>query len=233
MIELNKPIIFILITLFVFIVVSFLILRKKEPRKKFFIFMFIIALIVCIYFLRHYILDFFRGIPFLWSIIGPIFSEVQKGSLLGLFYLTFFGSLFFISIPAELSILYYLGLGHNPALVIIITIIGNLSGHIVDYMFGRVFGENLINYFLKNRFDGLRGIFDKIGGGIIIVGNILPFGSEVIVIVAGSIKYNFKKFLIYSVVGMTVKYCGMFFLKHYLTENLFPKTKEYFSSFIV
>lgn len=233
MIELNKPLILILIALFIFIVISFLILRKKEPRKKFLIFVFIVSLIFCIYFLRYYILDFFKSIPILWSIIGPVVSEVQKGSLLGLFYLVFFGSLFFISIPAEFSILYYLSLGHNPVWVILITILGNLLGHIVDYFFGRLFGESLIRFFIKSKFDGLKGIFEKIGGGIIVVGNILPFGSEIIVLVVGSIKYNFKKFLIYSVTGMAIKYCGMFFLKHYLTENLFPKVKDYFSSFVV
>lgn len=232
MIELNRIVILALIALFVFIVISFLILRKKEPRKKFFIFVFIISLIFCVYFLRHYILNFLESIPILWSIIGPIVSEVQKGSLLGLFYLVFLGSLFFISIPAEFSILYYLSLGHNPVWIILITILANLMGHIVDYFFGRLFGESLIRFFIKSKFDGLKGIFEKIGGGIIVGGNILPFGTEIIVLVVGSIKYNFKKFLIYSLIGMTIKYCGMFFLKQYLIENLLPKAKGYLSSFM-
>jgi membrane protein DedA with SNARE-associated domain len=114
--------------------------------------------------------------------------------------------------------------------VIIITIIGNLAGHIIDYLFGLAFGENLLTFFLKgNKIYWIKGVFEKIGGLIIVIANVLPFGAEVVVLVAGSIKYNFKKFLIYSVIGMTVKYCGMFFLNHYLTVEFFPKVKEFFS----
>jgi membrane protein YqaA with SNARE-associated domain len=226
----NAPLIVILIALFVFAIISFLILRKEESRKKFFFFLFIIALIFCVYLFRYYILEFFKGVPWLWSIVGPIVSEVQKGSLLGLFYLTFFGSLFFISIPAELSILYYLSLGHNPVIVIIITIIGNLSGHILDYLFGMAFGENLLTFFLKgNKIYWIKGVFEKIGGLIIVIANILPFGAEIVVLVLGAIRYNFKKFLIYSVIGMTTKYVSMFFLERYITENILPKIKEFFS----
>jgi membrane protein YqaA with SNARE-associated domain len=228
----NNLLILISIALFVFVLVAFLILRKKESRNKLIIFLFIIALLFCIYFLRNYIIDFLKGIPILWALIGPIISEVQKGSLLGLFYLVFLGSLFFISIPAEFSILYYLSLGHNPILVIAVTILGNILGLTVDYFFGRLFGESLIRFFVKNKFDGLKGLLDKIGGGVLLVGNILPVGTELIVLVVGSIKYNFKKFLIYSLVGMTIKYCGMFFLKNYLIENLLPKAKGYFGSFL-
>ena len=84
-------------------------------------------------------------------------------------------------------------------------------------------------FFIKDKFSGLRGLFDKFGGLILIIANILPFGAEIVAIVAGSIKYKFRKFIVYSIAGMAVKYCGMFFLKHYLTENLLPEVKEFFS----
>jgi membrane protein DedA with SNARE-associated domain len=228
----NNLLILVSIALFVFVIVAFLILRKKEPRKKFFVFIFIVAIMFCTYFFKDYILDFLKGIPIVWTLVGPIVSQVEKGNLLGLYCLTALGSLFFISIPSELSMLYYLSLGHNPVWVIIITVLGNLTGLSFDYLFGRIFGEGLIRFFIKNKFDVLKGLFDKIGGGVIVAGNIIPYGTEILALTVGSMKYKFKKYIIYAAIGITIKFCGVFFLKQYFTENLLPKAKEYFSTLI-
>lgn len=218
----------LLLLLVSFAIVSFFLLNKKASKKKFFCFLMVIIIFLAFYVFRERILSFIKEIPFVWKMIGPIVSEVEKGTLLGLFYITSLGALFFLSIPVEVSFVYFLTLDHNAALVVMTALFGSMVGLTINYFIGFLFGEKVFRYFLKEKFDKFKETLDRFGGGIILFGNIIPFPSELFSAILGSTKYNFKKFIIYTFIGRVMKFSLIFFAKDLFTERILPKIKSLF-----
>ncbi len=218
----------LLLLLVSFALVSFFLLNKKASKKRFFFFLITIIVFLTLYVFREQILNFIKDIPFVWKIVGPIITEVGEGTLLGLFYLTSLGALFFLSIPVEVSFIYFLTLDHNPALVIITALFGSLVGLTINYIIGFIFGEKVFRYFLKEKFDKFKETLNKFGGAIILFGNVIPFPSELFSAILGSTRYNFKKFIIYSFFGRIIKFSLIFFAKDLFTEKILPKINGFF-----
>lgn len=216
----------LLLSIIAFILVSLFLLRKNKFSKKFFMFIITVIALTTVYLYRNTIILFLKDIPFVWNIINPFVNEVSNGTLLGLIYLTSFGALFFISIPVEISFIYYLTLGHNPLILILVAVSGSLVGLSMNYVIGLLFGEKVFKYLLKNKFDNFKESINKYGGAIILFGNLIPFPSELFSAVLGSVRYNFRKFLIYTLIGRTIKFSMIFFAKDYFTESILPFLKS-------
>ncbi len=165
---------------------------------------FSIAYIGYLYF-QESILGILRMNPYVWAFFSHIFDEISRRTLLGLFYASFFGSLFFIVLPIELLFVYYLSLGYSVPLVIALTMIGNLMGLCLDYLFGFVVGAKILKFFLRRKFDRFHDMTTKWGAVVLLIGNIIPFPIQPVSVVVGSARYSFKKFFFFTVIGIFVK----------------------------
>jgi membrane protein YqaA with SNARE-associated domain len=180
-----------------------------------------IAYIGYLYF-QEDILEILRMNPYVWAFFSQVVGEISKRTLLGLFYTSFFGSLFFIVIPIEVLFIYYLTLGYSVPIVIALTMIGNIMGLCLDYLFGFIVGAKILKFFFGEKFDRFQNIVTKWGAVVVFFGNVIIFPIQPVSVVIGSAKYSFKKFLIFTILGIFVKIFTLLVVSFYLKENLYP-----------
>lgn len=125
---------------------------------------------------------------------NPIFI---KYGLFGLFLNSIFAS--FIPVPVVVTSAALLFDGEDASIVLIVMIVGAISGGVLSYVIGYD-GKKLYRllrkihkdeYFEKN-FTWL----NKYGWIIIFISNFIPVLTEIVTIIAGVKKYNFKRFMI-------------------------------------
>jgi len=156
-----------------------------------------------------------------------IFREIAGRTLLGLFYISVFGALFFIFFPAEVPFIYYTLLGHGPLLVALIAVAGNMVGLIFDYGVGRALGQKLLERWLKGKYTKWSTWVEKWGAVLIVFGNAVPFPIEPASLVIGGLRYPFGKFVKWSLVGRMLKYTLTWLVFVYASQTLLPIITTY------
>jgi len=191
--------------------------EKPEPKHivkkngmgffdKLFIFIIVVSAIYVGYlFFQEDILKLLQMNPYVWGIFSNIADEISQRTLMGLFYASFFGSLFFIFLPLEFLFLYYLTLGYSIPTMVALALIGNVMGLCLDYLFGFTLGARVIKFFFRNSFDRFHDIIMKWGAIIILGGNVIPFPIQAVSVIVGSARYSFKKFFLFTVIGIVAK----------------------------
>lgn len=158
---------------------------------------------------------------------ASIFREIAGRTLLGLFYISVFGALFFIFFPAEVPFIYYTLLHYDPLLVALIAIAGNLVGLAFNYGIGRLLGQGLLQRWLKGKYTTWLRWLDRWGAALIVFGNAVPFPIEPASLVIGGLKYPFGKFLKWSAVGRILKYTLTWLVFVYASHVLLPIITTY------
>ncbi len=195
--------------------------RSKWPK----VLIIILAIILLIYSYK-FLIAWFQNVvqlnPYVYSTYLYITNEIESRSLLGLFFACFFGSIFFITIPVELVFIYYLGTDYFLAYIILITLVGNVLGLIIDYLIGFFLGEKLLKLFMKDNYDRYKRKTNRIGSLLIILGNIIPFPIEIVSVFLGGVRYNFLKFVTFSTLGKLAKFLLLFIGFKYYQQYLSP-----------
>lgn len=208
-------------------------LGSPAPKRKHKVlkWLFWIGVLVALYFGYHWLIAhveaLLRQSPLLWSIYTAIKQEVAARSLLGLFYVSFFGALFFLPLPVEGVFIFYLTVTeHSPVLIIAMALAGNLLGLAVDYYTGRLIGPRLLHWFMKDRYERFSHRLNRAGGFLILIGNIIPFPIEPLTLVLGATRYGFMRLLLYSALGKIVKFLALLFGYEYFIEHIQPAILE-------
>lgn len=155
----------------------------------------------------------------------------------GVFLLSILDRVSVSLIPTEVLLpLYGLLIGRGVFLFWLIFIIisfGSLIGESVLYMIfakgGRPFLERYGKYILvkKHDLDHLDKLFVTYGTKLVFWGRFLPFARSLVAIPAGITRLNFKKFAVYSFLGMLPYNFFLLFLGKKTGEN-FSLIKPYF-----
>jgi membrane-associated protein len=103
------------------------------------------------------------------------------------------------------------------ALVIAAGIVGNMVG----YWFGKQSGPYLFKredtfFFKKKHLFAAKEFYEKHGGGAIVFARFLPLIRTFAPIVAGIVQMDWKKFMLYNVLGCVAWVLSMLFAGHYL-----------------
>lgn len=117
-----------------------------------------------------------------------------------------------------------------PLLLILMmsaAIIGNIAG----YWFGRKAGEKLYSkkdsfFFRKSHIKTTKAYYEKHGGKTLILGRFIPIIRTFAPILAGVIKIEFKKFMLYNVIGAVAWIGGIGSIAFYLGKQ-FPQIENY------
>ena len=187
------------------------IMHVKKPTgmgftDKLLLFILIISAVYVGYlYLQEDILRVLQMNQYVWAVFSHIIGEISRRTLMGLFYASFFGSLFFIFIPLEFLFLYYLTLGYSVPVMIALALIGNLMGLCIDYLFGFTLGARVVKFFFRKNFEKFHSLITKWGAIIILGGNVIPFPIQVVSVIVGSARYSFKKFFIFTMIGVLAK----------------------------
>ena len=106
-------------------------------------------------------------------------------------------------------------------------IIGNVFG----YWFGRKAGEKLYSrkdsfFFRKSHIETTKMYYEKHGGKTLILGRFIPIIRTFAPILAGVIKIEFKKFMLYNMIGAVAWIGGIGSIAFYLGKQ-FPQIENY------
>lgn len=153
------------------------------------------------------ILGFFIGIIIFSFIFGELLLDEKKPELIYYLLIHFAGYLFFLVMPVETIFLYYLSLGYNPVLLIVFAILTAIFAQLIDFLIGLVFAQKVREkYFTSRQYEKIRFRLGKHSQIIIFLFNLSPFSSPLIVLVAGILRIRIDYVLIYSFLGLLVKY---------------------------
>lgn len=119
----------------------------------------------------------------------------------------FTGYLFFIISPVEILYVHMLGDDHNVTALFGLALGTALLAQTADYAIGRSFSDKVIDTVIgekKYRRNLLR--IERWGGWAIFFFCLLPLSSPIVVLVAGMIRYPLLHVLLFSSIGLALKY---------------------------
>jgi membrane-associated protein len=125
----------------------------------------------------------------------------------------------------------------NITLLIILLVVAAVSGSTVGYFTGRWAGNYLStrkdNLFFKKKYlDMTQAFYQKHGMMAFILGRFLPIVRTFVTILAGMVKIDFYKFLIFNILGASLWVATMVLAGHFL-GRIFPGITEYLEIIVV
>ncbi len=211
--------------------------KTKEIGRKIFIFAIIISVLylLCLLlfpFIKSYFFEFLKSHRTLNAIYGHFVYQIANWTGLGLAYLSFAGSVFFLPIPVEVPIIQYVNHHYNLFLLIFFSTIGSSLGLLFDYLLGLIAGKKILKYFFKDDYDKMKKWVDNYGGFFLFFGAILPLPIEPVCLIFGAVKYNLKKFMMLTGIGRIIKVIIIYFLLGWIISSLIPYLKSMLPAFI-
>jgi membrane protein YqaA with SNARE-associated domain len=205
--------------------------RKKQiftNEQNYYFFLkwwIIIFLILIIYIFYNQIIFYFLSIlksnPTLYSNYLYIENHIKNSTFLGLFIVSILGSLFFLTLPSEALLIYYLSTtNHFFIYIITILIFGNLIGLILNYFFGLILGRGLTSLLFKNKFLDYQRKIHRYGGVILFIGNILPGPIEFLAVFYGTFRFPFLRYVYLCFMGRLFKYIIIFLLYIFFWDQI-------------
>ncbi|MAG60172.1 hypothetical protein CL619_00145 [archaeon] len=192
--------------------------KKKQTRFHKFKHSLVTALIfalvalgiwVILLMLEHFIgfdlFNWFQKLPFIYPIAVYVTSQIKQKTFEGIIYSFSFSSLFFIPTPLELLFLGFLSTARTEAAVIIPTFIGLLIGQHANFLGGRVFGRIIKRYVNHSTRKKVKERLHEHGAAAIFFINLLPLPYPITNFLAGSLKYPYKKWLLFVSLGLSIK----------------------------
>lgn len=149
--------------------------------------------------------DLLMQSPILNLLYKAVIFEIERKSVIGLSTMTFVGSLFFIAYPAEVLFLLYTKVGYGIIYVSAIMLLFTMIAQFVNYSMGYFINEKLLSRFIKHKkmhLDKLK----KYGYLFIIILNILPLPADILSVILGVVKYDFRKAMFYTLIGKVLKF---------------------------
>ena len=122
----------------------------------------------------------------------------------------FAGSLFFLLMPVELLVPYYLAEGHNAIILIGLAVATGLVALIIDYALGHLMSHGIIHHVIGHkRMQKARAKVHNYGNLAIFFFNLFPLSSPIVVFAAGTVRHSFGHMILYSFAGLFLKYTAI------------------------
>jgi len=167
----------------------------------------------------------------LWLLLFVVFAET--GLFIGFFLpgdsLIFVSGLLCATKPQLLNTSF-------PVLIISL-IIAAVIGNVFGYWFGKKTGQGLYNrkdslLFKKKHLETTKVFYEKHGGKALVLGRFLPIIRTFAPILAGVIKVDFKKFMMYNVIGAVLWISSIASIAYFLGIK-FPEVENYLGYIII
>lgn len=183
-------------------------------------------------------------IEFIKTLLNPD-SIIRYGGLTLLLFIIFAetGLFFGFFLPGD-SLLFVAGLmaGTDIFNVNIITlnlsvITAGIAGNFVGYYFGMKTGPMLFRredsfFFKKKHVNAAKEFYNRYGGTAIVLGRFLPIIRTFVPIMAGVVNLNFRKFVIFNVVGCIAWVTSMT-LSGYFLGKIFPSLHDNLEKIVI
>lgn len=131
----------------------------------------------------------------------------REPNILSFSVIHFGGYLFFLLMPVELLFIYYLIQNFNIPILFITALVTAVVAQIIDYLIGYLASNQVIyNMIGIKKYRKTKKYIDKYGNLTVFVFNCLPLSSSILSLVAGMLRYRFRNLIIYSFIGLLLKY---------------------------
>ncbi|MBD3164609.1 hypothetical protein GF323_05375 [Candidatus Woesearchaeota archaeon] len=162
------------------------------------------------------------SVPFIKDTVNFLMDALNAKALIGIFLLSFFVNLFFISFPDEIYFVTYLLAGHDPLILIPVITAGGLLGLTVDYIIGKFLGRGILKKLMKEKYYKYKFASDKWGGPLLFLGTLVPSPVQWFSVALGSFNYGYIRFIFFCTIGKLSKYTGIFYGMNYYTTTVDP-----------
>ena len=165
-----------------------------------------------------------------YLVVFVIFAET--GLFFGFFlpgdYLLFLAGMFVATGKLDVSI----------SVLVFALIVAAVSGNFVGYWFGKKTGPVLHQrkdtFFFKKKFlYTAEAYYRKQGAFALIMGRFVPIVRTFAPIVAGLVKMDFKRFVLYNILGAFLWICSLTLLGYYLGKSFAKQIEEYLGYIII
>lgn len=147
-----------------------------------------------------------------------IYYGSRDQGLLSFAIVSFAGYLFFLLMPVELAFFYYLSVGENLWMLNMVALSTALLSQYVDYLIGYSFSTQIINQLIgRRRYQNAEAKIKKYGNIAIFFFNFFPLSSPVVLLAAGILKHSVKDALVFSFLGLGLKYLTLSLVWVFLT----------------
>lgn len=175
----------------------------------------LIASLIYYYFFLRNMDNFF--VNTINAVVNHISGNIaDSGSLLGAFYTTAIGGLFFIPVPIELTFLASLGAGINPIFLILIYTFGLILSFTVNYKIGEKLSEFSKKIITPKKFYKIKVSVNKYGIITIFIFNLFPLPAQPLSAILGVFRYNKTKFYLAFISGILLKFIIMVIAYFYI-----------------
>jgi len=150
-------------------------------------------------------------------VLEHVSSNIKEFSMLGGFYASFFGGLFFIPFPTELVYIGFLRAGQGIVVMGIVFLLGIVLSYWLNYQIGYWLSGISKKLIGARTFYKTKIFFNKYGPLGIFLFNVVPLPSQPLCTVLGVFNYNRKKFWFYTMLGEVIKFAAMTIGYFYIT----------------
>jgi membrane protein YqaA with SNARE-associated domain len=183
--------------------------RKKQKSVKY-LSLIIIAIAIYLFYepLLHLFYSYLAKNPTLYAFYLYIEAQITNLTYTGLYIFSILSTLFFLILPSEATFIYYLqATNHFVLFIIFFSLLGNVTGMLFNYFFGRILGEKImLKLFKEKKFYKYKDAIDRKGGILLLLGNIFPGPIELIAVFYGGFKFSLKRYIYLVLIGRLVKY---------------------------
>jgi membrane-associated protein len=183
-------------------------------------------------------------IEFLKQLVNPE-SIIRYGGIYLLLFVVFAETGLFLGffLPGD-SLLFTAGLfcstgilAIHPVLLIFLIMVAAVLGNMVGYIFGKRVGPMLFKrksglLFRQEHLTMANEFYKKHGKKTIILSRFLPIVRTFAPIIAGIVKLEYYKFVIYSIIG-AVLWVNILVLAGYFLVKYIPQTKDYLGYIVI
>ncbi len=139
-----------------------------------------------------------------------IYYGSRDEGLLSFAIVNSFGYLFFLFMPVEVAFIYYL---HGDINIVALNVVATgtaLLSQAVDYAIGLTISNRFIDNLIgRRRYLRAKASLGRYGNLTIFIFNALPLSSPVISLAAGVLRHRISDALIFTILGLVVKYLAL------------------------
>jgi membrane protein YqaA with SNARE-associated domain len=121
----------------------------------------------------------------------------------------FGGYLFFLVMPVEILVPYYLAEGHQAGVLVFVAIATAMAAQLIDYGIGYLLSDRVINTLVgPKRYARARHAINDYGRWAVLLFTLLPLSSPTLLLAAGIVRFRLGLAVTYSLVGLSGKIIG-------------------------
>jgi len=136
-----------------------------------------------------------------------IYYGLGNDGLLSFAIVNFSGYLFFLVMPVEIAFIYYLTSDINIWALNAVVLCTAMVSQAIDYLIGYILSTRTIDHLIRRkRYVKAEDRIRTYGNITIFLFNVTPLSSPVISLAAGILKYRIKDAVIFTFIGLFIKY---------------------------